>query len=429
MCGIVVALSLTTVAVRAADAMFRGDAAHTARSDAQGPAALKGVKWSFKTGAAVVSSPVIRDGVLYIGSDDGCLYALDQATGAVKWKAETGGPVRSTPAVAGDAVYVVSYDGCLYAFEAATGARRWKYATAGERRFSAKGLHGIKPREQVVPDAWDCFLSSPAVVDGRVYFGSGDGAVYALDAATGRQLWRFATMNVVHASPAVADGLVYIGSWDTYMYALDAATGAMKWKFKTGDDPENHNREGIQSSATVVDGVVYFGCRDFHLYALDGKTGEQKWKYKLTWINATPTVRDGFVYASSSIPAYFFAIDAATGKQAYRIDLKTPAFSSPQLAGGRAHVGSYNGKLYAIDLAGQKIAWEFQTEASRTNARNALTPDGSINTKVAFPTDFYEQMYIAVDLLYSVGAVLSSPAVDGAVVYFGSADGSVYALE
>jgi outer membrane protein assembly factor BamB len=86
--------------------------------------------------------------------------------------------------------------------------------------------------------------------------------VYALDAASGKLKWRFATADVVHSSPAISDGTLYIGSWDTYLYALDAATGKELWRFKTGDDAEIHNHVGIQASPAVADGTVYFGCRD-----------------------------------------------------------------------------------------------------------------------------------------------------------------------
>src|SRR6266852_4929045 len=68
--------------------------------------------------------------------------------------------------------------------------------------------------------------------------------------------------------------------------ALDAATGKEKWRFKTGDDPDTHNQVGIQSSAAVVDGAVYFGSRDSNLYALDAGTGQKKWAFstKGSWV-------------------------------------------------------------------------------------------------------------------------------------------------
>ncbi len=409
--------------------MFRGDPAHSGLFADGGPTALKGVKWTFKTGAAVISSPIVAGDTLYVGSDDKNLYAVDLATGREKWKFATGSLVRSTPAVVGGSVYFGSYDGVFYAVDATSGKQQWSFTTEGERKFSAKGLHGGKPRQQVMPDAWDCYLSSPVVVDRRVYFGSGDGNVYALDAATGKLAWKYPTHGVVHSSPAVVDGVLYVGGFDTFLYALDASTGALKWKLKTGEDPENHNQEGIQSSPCVADGVVYFGCRDFHLYAVEAATGAVKWKHKITWINATPTVRGGRVYGSTSIPAMLFALDAKTGEEAYRVDLKVPAFSSPTLSGNMAYVGSFNGKLYAVDAAAGKIAWEFQTEASRQNARHAIADNGELNYPVLFPSDFFENMVVAVHTLFAQGAILSTPAVDHGIVYVGSADGNVYALE
>jgi eukaryotic-like serine/threonine-protein kinase len=67
-----------------------------------------------------------------------------------------------------------------------------------------------------MPDPFDVYLTSPAIWSGAVYFGSGDGNIYALDAATGALKWKFQTGNVVHTSPAIVDGKLYIDSWDSY---------------------------------------------------------------------------------------------------------------------------------------------------------------------------------------------------------------------
>ncbi len=84
-------------------------------------------------------------------------------------------------------------------------------------------------------DAGGDVQSSPAVVGRTVYFGSGDGSVYAVDIQTGEALWRFRTDGEVFSSPAVVDGLVLVGSEDNKLYALDAATGEERWSFETGD--------------------------------------------------------------------------------------------------------------------------------------------------------------------------------------------------
>src|SRR6266478_4281028 len=152
---------------------------------------------------------------------------------------------------------------------------KWKFATEGERRFEAKGLHGWQPKNQTFSDAFDVFLSSPAVVNGAVYFGSGDGNLYSLDANSGELRWKFKTGDVVHASPAIANGVAYVGSWDSYFYAVDVRNGKEKWRFHAGEDALVHNQVGFQSSPAVVDGVVYTGCRDAQLYALDATTGKE----------------------------------------------------------------------------------------------------------------------------------------------------------
>ncbi len=409
--------------------MFRGNLAHTGVYETEGPRQFKGIKWAFRTGGAVVSSPALADSVAYFGSDDKNLYAVDTATGKEKWKFATGGPVRSSPAVVRGTVFFGSYDGAFYALEEATGKLRWKFETAGERMFEARGLHGYNPRTQVIPDLWDFYLSSPAVDKGLVYFGSGDKNFYALDAQTGQLKWKFATQDVVHSSPALADGVVYFGSWDTYLYALDAATGQEKWKFKTGEDNKNYNQTGIQSSPVVSGGVVYFGCRDSHVYAVDAKTGQEKWNFKTTWVNASPAVYDGVVYFGTSIPPLFQAVDANTGKERFTLDAHMIVFSSPAIAGGMAYYGSFNGRLYAVDLKIGKFAWEFQTPASKQNALGAFGPDGAPDFKVIFTSDFFEDMYVAGAKIFSVGAMLSSPTVDRGVVYLGSADGNLYAVE
>ncbi len=99
------------------------------------------------------------------------------------------------------------------------------------------------------------FSRARSLRQGAVYFGSGDGNLYALDAASGELRWKFKTGDVVHSSPALVDGVLFFGSWDSYFYAVDAATGKEKWRFHSGEDPLIHNQVGFQSSPAVVDGV------------------------------------------------------------------------------------------------------------------------------------------------------------------------------
>jgi len=273
------ALLLVAAAPALAQSTFHGNNARTGVYETPGPKRFGGVKWSFKTGGPIVASPAVADGVVYIASLDGHLYAVDQETGKEKWNFKSRMPIASSPAIAGGALYFVSSTGALAVLDLATGKQKWALPTEYERKFEAKSLHGYPSPAQTIPDAWDIFISSPAVADGKVYFGSGDGNIYAVDAQSGLLQWRFPTKDVVHASPAVAGNLIYVGSWDSNLYAIDAETGQEKWSFKTGEDPVIHNQVGFQSSPAVADGVVYVGCRDAHVYAVDAGTGRKKGDY------------------------------------------------------------------------------------------------------------------------------------------------------
>jgi len=429
------ALALLLIAPAAlslqAQATFHGNVARSGVYDSPGPAQFTGVKWSFKTGGPIVTSPAVAGGVIYIGSWDGYLYAIDQATGKEKWKFKSSMPIASSPAVTSNMLYFVSSRGSLAALDISTGNVKWVLPTEYERKFEAKNLHGYPSAAQTIPDAYDFFVSSPAVADGRVFFGSGDGNIYAADAETGVLLWKFPTKDVVHASPAVVNGVVYVGSWDSYLYAIDAATGQQKWAFKTGDDETIHNQVGFQSSPAVVSGTVYVGCRDAHVYAVDATTGRKKWDYPTSksWVVGTPAVRDGVVYVGTSDSSRFMALDAATGRLRGNFKAGAYMFSSPAIAGGLLYVGDHSGKLYAIDAKSLKLAWEFQTEASKKDPLKVLNADGSLNQDAFAPLfNDFEDMYIDLSRFISIGAIVSSPVVDHGSVYFGSMDGNVYAL-
>lgn len=411
--------------------MFRGNPQHTGVYNSAAPKKSGKVKWKFHTSGMVISSPAVTDGTVYVGSTDGNLYAVDADTGSLKWKFSAKSRITSSPAVANGKVYFGAYDGNFYALDRSTGTLSWKYRTEGEHRFEARHLHGVQPAAELMPDPFDSYLSSPVVWNGAVYFGSGDGNVYALNASSGGVEWKFKTGDVVHASPAIADGTVYIGSWDSYFYALDAASGREKWKFKTGDDPDTHNQVGIQSSAAVADGAVYFGCRDSHFYALDAASGEKKWALSTegSWVVASPAVKDGRVYVPTSDSSLLFALDAKSGKVLHQISFnKWYVFSSPAIAGNILFVGSTQGNLSAVDLDSFKPAWVFATEGAKKFGSAYTKAGGTPNFEAIYQSDFYDDMVVGVDRIMNLGAVISSPVVSGEVVYFGSADGYLYAL-
>ncbi|WP_283133885.1 PQQ-binding-like beta-propeller repeat protein [Rhizohabitans arisaemae] len=287
------------------------------------------LRWAFATGKSVSSSPAVADGVVYCGSGDHKLYAIDAATGRRRWAFTTGDEVFSSPAVAGGVVYVGSGDRNLYAIDAATGRRRWTYATQG----------------------W--LTSSPAVADGIVYVGSVDRGLHAVDVATGRRRWVFTAGREVYSSPTVADGSVYVGSDDGLLYAVDAATGRKRWACTTG--------RRVRSAPAVVGGTVYVSSDDRHLDAVDTADGRQLWTFSTgARVISSPKVVDGVVYVGG-VDRNVYAIDAATGRRRWTFTTAEEVHSSPAIADGVLYIGGYSGGFYAIDLATGRRRWTFAT--------------------------------------------------------------------
>ncbi|WP_183561930.1 PQQ-binding-like beta-propeller repeat protein [Mucilaginibacter sp. SP1R1] len=398
---------------------------------------LGAVKWNFKTRGEVLSSPAICNGIVYIGSQDHNLYAINIQTGKPIWEFATGGTVNSSPVVYKNTVYFGSFDGLYYALNALTGKQIWKFKTAGERKVGAKGLWGMGPKDQYMEDQYDFFLSSPVLdlnnKDLTVYFGSSDGNLYALNAHTGKKKWAFKTNGIIRTSPALYQGKVYIGSWDTFLYALDAHTGKLQWKFETRNQPVVHLLEGIQSSPACASGMVYMGSRDGFFYALNAHNGKQVWKYDAngSWVLTTAVIKNGMVYFGTSDTFLFLAFDAKTGKEKLRYKTHGYVYSSPAITGNTAYFGDFSGSLLAVDLNTGRLNNVFSTPGRTQNAAKILNPKGDVDFSFlakGMNNSLYATSVAVMDKLNTLGPIVSSPAVNNGVIYFGSVDGYLYAV-
>jgi outer membrane protein assembly factor BamB len=192
-----------------------------------------------------------------------------------------------------------------------------------------------------------------------------------------------------------------------------------------------HNQVGFQSSPAVVDGVVYTGCRDSQLYALDAETGKQKWKFDnaLSWVITSPAVVDGKVFFATSDSSLFHIAEAASGKSLVKEDAKAYMFSSPAVTDDTVFIGVCNGTLAVRDRSTGALLWEFQTDASKANKGWALTAERRFNNPFLYFDNWREGPVAGFERQRSVGSIFSSPLVANGVVYFGSTDGYLYALE
>ena len=248
------------------------------------------------------------------------------------------------------------------------------------------------------------FSSSPAVVGSQVYiaaaqgslFSSG-GAVYCLDANSGVDLWRYDTPVQIFSSPTVAGGRVYVGEGfhqdaDCHLHCLDANDGRLIWTFKTASH--------VESTPSVSQGKVYVGAGDDGVYCLDALEGQVIWHYPSIHVDVSPAVWQGKVYFGTGYGEYrIYAVDANSGTEIWSKRVDYPAWGSPSTDGDTVFFGLGNGNF--IESA--------KVPKGRVTAHNAETGE-----------QIWE--YEAED------SVLTAIAYRNSLVYFGSRDGGVYAL-
>ena len=359
--------------------------------------------WQYSTEGWVVHAPTVAGGVVYVGSDDNHVYALEAETGALLWSFQTGDVIRSTPTVTSGVVYIGSNDNLIYALDAVTGALLWQHDTGDWVQYSptvregivylgalAEGDHKIHALDAVTGEPlWVAEMPypftpefTPTVAGDHVYVPSAFGEFHALDAATGALAWSFDTRSgSADLAPTVSRGVVYLTVVNT-AYALEESTGALIWSYGTERFPAR------SFPAVIVDGVYYFSP-DHYLYALDAATGEILWSYEAdAMINTRPLVADGVVYAGSEAGS-FYAWDAASGDPIWSHQTVDWALDSPAVADGILYAESTDGNLRALDAASGETIWSFQKG-------------------------------------YFGG--IPSYTVTGGVVYVGALDGSVYAF-
>ena len=316
-------------------------------------------RWSFRTDGCVQSAPAVVDGVVYVGSDDGSLHAVDAATGQRKWiRPLYARPVRSTPMVHGDLMYVTD-DLKLYATDVQTGQGRWDFGMGMEVSTTVGIFGGLlcvgSGSELSVLEAergikhWGSSsgltnLRWVVMADALAIVGNRGSHVYAVDAINRRKMWTTrVTEGPVSGPSALCDGTLYVGNRRGELHALDTSNGRKVWRHDT--------RGAMWSAPTVADGTVYVGNDDDRLYAFDSDTGELKWRFNGTApIRSSPAVAGATVYFGSD-DGSVYAVDTATGRERWQFPTGGPVMSSPAVADGVVYVGSDDGKVYAIEAA------------------------------------------------------------------------------
>ncbi|MFF8958786.1 PQQ-binding-like beta-propeller repeat protein [Streptomyces sp. NPDC014894] len=320
------------------------------------------------------------------------------------WRFRMSNDVWGTPVVAGDLLYVTSFE--VHALDVAT----------GRRQFKTKDV------------AW-----TMAVDGGRIHASDGP-TLYALDAVGGQERWRFQTDSWVYSLKADR-GTVITGSRGGRATAWEASNGEKLWEV-TGVQTDFETPE---AGPVIHDDTVYV-WKDARLCALQARTGAERWSYPVGDAASCGNVPvrvlpapDGNVYVSAGTRV--LAVDIATGMvrwhfEAPAVFLSPPAFApGPAVTGGGVYLADYLGTVYALDAATGKDRWRIATE-SRQSAEPVLVTGGNVH--VGSGSALYTLDAVTGTPMWRFaagGEVVGAPVVADGRVHFGSADHVLYTLD
>jgi outer membrane protein assembly factor BamB len=342
----------------------------------QHPSPQVEVVWAFEAQqrGAIASTPAVAGDRVFIAAihsttfrNAGAVYCLDRATGKPVWRFDDRGAMQhmySSPTLADGRLYVgegmhANFTCKLYCLDAGTGKRLWDFAAQGH------------------------IESTPAVVEGKVYFSAGDDGIYCLDAATGNRLWQFQGPFHFDTSPAVAAGRVYAGSGvslthkTTAAFCLDAASGKPLWRTPTNLP--------VWAPPAVAGDAVYFGLGNGRLQeaaqppekpagalvCLGAAAGQLRWRFDAEdAVFARATVEAERVYFGSR-DGRCYCLEGATGRLRWKRDLGSPVMTSTAYLDGRLYVVSTGGSVCCLEPDRGGVIWEHKV-AERTGATPQL---------------------------------------------------------
>jgi len=311
------------------------------------------------------------------------------------WTFKCEDEIRGTVAYEHGRVYCGSYDNNLYALDASTGQFQWKFATNG----------GIVTR--------------PVVNDGLIFVGSEDKSLYAVSSRTGKQAWSFQADGPIRSSPKIAEQHIFFGSDDGFLYAVNLMSNRLGWRVDGGDS--------IRSSPFITKELAYAGTEMGDFFCVDFR-GQVKWRFKAKRaITSSPLVEDGIVFFAS-LDSTFYALDAKSGWIVWRFRMGKGSISSPTKSDNLLLFGSADNYLYCLEAGNAKEIWKFKTDhqvsGSPTVYNNGVyfgTADGTLyclelksgQMRWRFDTD---------------GLITSAPLIVDNLLYVGSSDHILYAL-
>jgi outer membrane protein assembly factor BamB len=316
--------------------IFRGDSRLSGVAPGALPDRLVRI-WTYKTGSEIISSPVVGDGKVYVGTLDGSVVALTLESGELVWEHKTDDDSFEAPALLLDgAVIIGNLSGELLSLDAATGERQWTYTAEGKITGSANWLPAADGEQK------------------RLYLGAHDNRLHCIDAATGAGIWSYDTKNFINGAPAV-DGIgVVFGGCDSMLHRLSTADGSSMAEVNVGSY--------AAGSPAIAGGRAFVGTYDGYLVAVDLDRNRVAWEYDNedggAFFSSPAIVGDRVIAGARDLCVH--CVSRATGKREWVFRTQGDVDSSPVVVGERVLFGSTDGRLYMIGLADGQLIWSYE---------------------------------------------------------------------
>ncbi len=279
--------------------------------------------WKFDTGGAILSSPVVLPDRVILASTDGGVYCLEPQGGKPLWSQEVMSPCVSTPSVHRDTVVVGAMDGHITAFEAKSGLMKWRY------------------------DAGSPVVANSQAYNDLVFSTAKDGTVHALSVHSGRLKWKVALSTAIVTGPMASADAIYVGAQTGVFHALEAETGRIIWEYET-DKP-------ILSRGVIVFTSVLFCGQDKWLYCCDKYDGRLMWKSAVHGRVIGNLTLAGPSLCLVTREGWIQAFDHKTGELKWQLGSTRRLESAPLVAPQMVLVGTVEGELLAYVLT-EKMA-------------------------------------------------------------------------
>lgn len=315
-----------------------------------------GPVWITKLGGSIYAPVAFRDGMAYVGTTAGLLFAVDVADGTPKWAFTAGRPIHGGALATEDAVFFVCDNGFLYRLDRESGEEVWRY-DLGDAQTVRVLAHAVEESFDL-----DTTAPTPLLVEGVLFVGAGNGSFHAVDAESGERVWRVDIGGKVRTTALALGRNVVFGGWDGTLQAVDRASGAVAWSREVPGE--------ITSEPALIDGMLILGTRSGLLVALDPETRRPVWR-KLFWgssVESHPVGYDAAIYIGSSNLRRVAAYSPTDGAVLWRTDVYGMAWGRPLVTddviiqgavGFAPHPIRHLGSVVALDRRTGGILWRW----------------------------------------------------------------------